>query len=332
MLYMAWMKWLTFRFEMDHHEEDTDAGTGLLSIKLLRLFDLLYSTNSVTRAAEQLGQSQPTVSNWLGRLRRQLGDELFVRTPAGMQPTPRAEELIVPAREALASLRRLAAPEEAFDPSAATRRFRICMTDASHVTLLPQLLAHVRAVAPGVRLEASRIDEQTGQVLQSGHADLAIGLVPWLESGFYQQVLFPQDWVCLVNPRHPRVGPRSLSLRDYKAEAHVGIVGGTGVQLLEAALLRQRVERRILLELPGFLGLAAIVSTTDLIATLPRQIGETLARTNDLAVFDCPVPIPPFTVKQHWHARYHQDPANRWLRGLCEGLFAVKAVQPKRRR
>ena len=178
---------------------------------------------------------------------------------------------------------------------------------------------------PGIRLEAARIDEETGQALQSGQADLAIGLVPWLESGFYQQVLYPQDWVCLVNARHPRITAKGMGMRDFKAEAHIGIVGGTGVQLLEAALLRHRVERRILLELPGFLGLAAIVSTTDLVATVPRQIGETLARTNGLAVFDCPVPVPPFTVKQHWHARYNQDPANRWLRGLCERLFAKKS-------
>ena len=149
-------------------DDDTEDGTALLSIKLLRLFDLLYSTNSVTRTGEAMGQSQPTVSNWLSRLRKQLGDELFVRTAAGMQATPRAEELIVPVREALAALRRVAAPAEAFDPSSATRRFRICMTDASHITLLPRLLAHVRAMAPGVRLEAARIDEQTGQALQSG--------------------------------------------------------------------------------------------------------------------------------------------------------------------
>jgi DNA-binding transcriptional LysR family regulator len=315
-------------------DDGTDDSTALLSIKLLRLFDLLYSTNSVTRAGEAMGQSQPTVSNWLGRLRRQLGDELFVRTAAGMQATPRAEELIVPVREALAALRRVAAPAEAFDPSVATRRFRICMTDASHITLLPRLLAHVRAVAPGVRLEAARIDDETGQALQSGQADLAIGLVPWLESGFYQQVLYPQDWVCLVNARHPRIGAKGMELRDYKAEAHIGIVGGTGVQLLEAALERQKVERRILLELPGFLGLAAIVSTTDLVATVPRHIGETLASSSAgvLRVLDCPVPVPPFTVKQHWHARYHQDPASRWLRALCEELFAAKPLKARPRK
>jgi DNA-binding transcriptional LysR family regulator len=306
----------------DFDDDDMQGGARLLSVRQLRLFDLLHATHSVTRTAEQLGQSQPTVSNWLGRLRRQLGDELFVRTSEGMQATPRADALIGPAREALAALRRLSEPEPVFDPSIATRRFRICMTDASHVTLLPRLLAHVRASAPGVRLEAARIDEQTAALLQSGQADLAIGLAPWLESGFYQQVLYPQDWVCIVNPAHPRIWPvGSLDLASYKAEAHVGIVGGTGVQLLDAALARHRVTRRVLLELPGFLGLAAVVSTTDLIATLPRQIGETLAGGNGLAVFDCPVPVPPFTVKQHWHARYHQEPGNRWLRGVCGRLF-----------
>jgi DNA-binding transcriptional LysR family regulator len=292
----------------------------LPDVHLLRLFDLLYSTHSVTRAAQQLGLSQPTVSIWLGKLRQQLHDPLFVRTPEGMQPTPRADELIVPAREALEALRRVAARQAVFEPAESTRHFRICMTDASHVTLLPRLLAHVRALAPGISLEAARIDDGTAHALQAGEADLALGFVPWLESGFYQQTLFPQDWVCLANPQHPRIG-KSLTLRLYKDEAHIGIVAGTGAQLLANALGRHGVNRRIALVLPGFLGLAAIVSTTDLIATLPRHIGETLAGSSGLRVYACPVTIPTFTVKQHWHARYHQEPANRWLRGVVATLF-----------
>lgn len=296
------------------------ADAALLDVKLLRLFDLLYTTGSVTRSAEQLGQSQPTVSIWLARLREALHDPLFVRTPAGMQPTPRADALIATAREALDSLRRLAEWQPAFVPAQAERRFRICMTDASHVTLLPHILAHVRAAAPLVRLEATRIDAQTPRLLQSGEADLALGLVPELEAGYFQQALFEQDWVCLANARHPRLG-RSLTLRRYRDEAHVAIAHGTGHRLLETALQAAGVERRVLLELPGFLGLPAIVSTTDLIATLPRQIGETLARVGGLAVWACPVPIPTFVVKQHWHARYHHDAGNRWLRGVCASLF-----------
>lgn len=297
-----------------------------LDLKLLQLFDILYTTRSVTRAADVLEQSQPTVSIWLGKLRRQLRDPLFVRTPAGMQPTPQADLLIGQAREILESLRRLSVWESTFTPATAQRRFRICMTDASHITLLPQLLAHVRAVAPQVRLEAARIDGNTAHALESGEADLAMGYIPWLESGIYQQTLYPQDWVCLANRQHPRIG-KSLNMQRYKEEAHISVVAGTGFQLLDTALHGHRIKRQVVLELPGFLGLVRIVSTTDLIVTLPRHIGETLAKVADLRVFDCPVPIPKFTVKQHWHSRYHHDPGNKWLRGTIATLFMQRAVR-----
>ncbi len=293
----------------------------LSSLKLLRLFELLYSTASVTRSAERLGQSQPTVSIWLSQLRELLHDPLFVRTPEGMQPTPRAEALMPTVRDALACVRRLAEPAPEFVPAQATRRFRIGMTDASHITLLPQLLAHLRGVAPGVKLEAARIDSDTAHALEAGDADLAIGLVPGLEAGFYQQTLFTQDWICLAGRHHPRVGDGRLTLRRYQAEPHAGIVSGTGHQLLAAALKERNIRRNVQLELPGFLGLPAILSTTDLIATLPRHIGETLARSADLQVLKCPLPIPTFQVKQHWHARFHHDATNRWLRGVCAALF-----------
>ena len=132
--------------------------------------------------------------------------------------------------------------------------------------------------------------------------------------------------MCLANSLHPRIG-KTLSLAQYKDEAHVGIVAGTGYQLLETALAARRIQRNVVLELPGFLGLVRIVATTDLIVTLPRHIGETLAKVGELRVFDCPVAIPPFTVKQHWHARYHNDPANRWLRGVIATLFMQRAVR-----
>ncbi|MBO9535198.1 LysR family transcriptional regulator [Herbaspirillum sp.] len=295
----------------------------LLDPKLLQLFDLLYRTRSVTRSADELGLAQPTVSIWLRLLRDHFHDQLFVRTPSGMQPTPAADALIGPARQILESLRRLANWEAAFDPATATRQFRICMTDASHITLLPRLLEQVRICAPGVGLKALRMDGVTAEALETGEADLAVGYAPWLESGIYQQTLYSQDWVCLASATHPRIG-RQLQVDDYQRESHIVISAGTGYQLLESALHQQQIQRTVLLELPGFLGLGAIISNTDLIATLPRHIGETLAALNQLKVFTCPVSVPGFEVKQHWHARYHHDPANRWLRQLLAELFMGK--------
>src|SRR3954469_22056151 len=131
---------------MKHPDRDK---TTLLDPRLLRLFDALFTTGSVTRAAEKLGQSQPTISIWLARLRRELDDPLFVRSAEGMLPTPRAEALIGTARQALEMLRRLSELRTDFDPASAKRRFRIWMTDASHITLLPAVLAHLRPIAPG---------------------------------------------------------------------------------------------------------------------------------------------------------------------------------------
>lgn len=297
---------------------------GLPDVKLLQLFDLLYDARSVTRVAEQLGQSQPTVSIWLGRLREYLHDPLFIRTPGGMVPTPRADALIGPCREILESLRRFSSWELGFDPATAQRRFRICMSDASHITLLPRLLAHVRAQAPGIRLEAARIDGHTERALEAGEADLALGHMPWLGASMYQQHLYEQDWVCLAHARHPRIGAR-LDVRQYAQEGHVLIAAGTGAQLLEQALARERVERRVVLELPGFLGLGAVIQGTDLIATLPRHTGETLAQANGLAVHPCPIPVEGFAVRQHWHPRYHHEAGHRWLRGVVAQLFGPGA-------
>jgi len=318
-----WMQYVILQIAME--TPDTH-DAALLDAKLLRLFDVLYTTGSVTRSAEILGQSQPTVSIWLQRLRQDLRDPLFVRGPNGMQPTPRADALIGTARQALEALRRLSAWQSSFDPATARRRFRICMTDASHVTLLPAIFSHVRDIAPGVRIEAAQINADTGRALQSGEADLALGFIPDLESGYFQQALFPQDWVCLANRAHPRVG-ETLSLEEFQAESHVVIAAGTGHQLLTAAVRGLKLDHRIALELPGFLGLPAIIGTTDLIATLPRHIGETLAGFYDLRVLACPVEIPGFTVKQHWHARYHHDEANRWLREVCAELFQQREVR-----
>jgi DNA-binding transcriptional LysR family regulator len=302
------------RSKIDAHE------VQLIEVRLLRLFEAIYATQSVTHAALQMGQSQPTVSIGLGKLRTQFLDPLFVRTAEGMQPTPQADALIGPVRAVLQALRQLSEQGPTFAPQTANRMFRIGMTDASHITLLPQLLSHIRTTAPDVQLEALQIDDGIAQALQSGEADLALGLIPGLESGFFQQTLFTQDWICIAKSDHPRLG-EGLTLGAYRAEAHISIVSGTGQSLLEESLERHGIERRVLLRLPGFLGLTRILSASDLIATLPRHIGETLAALGSLAVHECPFPIPSFTVKQHWHERYHHDPGIRWLRGVCAELF-----------
>lgn len=293
----------------------------LLDLRLLRLFDAIHASGSVTKAADALGLSQPTVSIGLAKLRQHFGDPLFVRTPDGMLATPLSDSLIGAVRDALQALRQVSEWRSAFDAASSTRSFVIAMTDASHITLLPKLLSGAWDVAPGIRLDVTRIDDRLPAALQSGDIDLALGFVPSLENGFYQQQLFEQDWICLARQGHAQMA-HGLSLRTYQAADHIGVVYGTGHLLLENAVAAHGIERRVALRLPGFLGLSSILADSDLIATLPRQIGTTLAELGGLAVHECPFAIDSFFVKQHWHARYHKDPASRWLRSLCARTFA----------
>lgn len=195
------------------------------------------------------------------------------------------------------------------------------MTDASHITLLPMLLARIRAIAPNVGLEVLPISSRTARALEDGDADLALGTIAGLEAGFHEQVLYAQDFVCLVSAQHPRIG-RTMTARAYRDEAHIGILSTASYSTLNASLAMQHIKRRVLLELPGFLGLTTIVSSTDLVATVPRHIGETLSRSGTIRVVSCPVRIAGFTVRQYWHDRFHRDPGHRFLRSLCAELFS----------
>jgi DNA-binding transcriptional LysR family regulator len=299
----------------------------LRDARMLVLFDEIYRSRNMSQAAERLGLSQPTVSIWLGKLRRQLHDPLFVRTSSGVRPTPRADALIGPVREAIALLRNIVGGEGVFDPSRAERTFRVAMTDASHVTLLPRLLARLRAEAPSVRLDIVPLSAGTPRALEQGDADLVLGFIPGLGPGFHEQMLYAQDFVCLVSEKHPRIRSK-LTVRAYRDEAHIGILSTASYTILDDALRKQRVERRVMLELPGFLGLATIVATTDLIATVPRMIGEALARAGGIRVLPCPLTIAGFALLQYWHGRYHNDGGHRWLRSVCVELFARRGKIP----
>lgn len=265
------------------------APPPLLDANLLQLFELIYSTRSAHRAARQLELAQPTVSIWLGKLRKHTPRRPTVRphavghaTHAGGRRPDR------PRCGRRSNALRALSQEVRFDPTTSDRRFRIGMTDASHITLLPQLLAHVRSVAPGVRLGAEQIDGQIGARLESGEADLALGFIPELGAG-YQQSLYTQDWVCLAG-NHPRI-TETLTLADYQREEHIHIVSGTGHSLLDPVWNATTLPHRVVLELPSRTS-ATIVSTTDLLVTLPRHIGETLCASAACAFFPARFPFP----------------------------------------
>lgn len=292
-----------------------------MDIKLLAVFDEIYKTRSVTQAGENLGIAQTSVSLALARLRRQFNDPLFVRTSAGMMPTPHALTLVPPLRQALELLRVATQQQVLFDPSTSNRHFHVAMTDISHLEFLPLLMNSIVQQAPGVRVDILRITGETSQQLESGEADLAVGFMPELEAGFYQQTLFEQSFSCVIRQDHPRIKDE-LTEDIFIEERHVVITApGTGHDLVEQSLMRQRVERQVALSMPTLPGLGNLLANTDLIATVPDRVAKMLVSIAAVKLLPPPFPLPPFAIKQHWHARYQYDPANQWLRSTVAKLF-----------
>ncbi len=298
------------------------ARSDEIDLKLLSIFDEIYRTRSVSKAGANLGLSQSAISIGLGKLRQHFDDPLFVRTSSGMQPTPCAEDLVQPLREGLELVRSALRHHTAFDPRTSNRAFRVCFTDISEIVLLPAIAQRVLATAPNVRLEITHITETIPKSLESGAADVAVGFMPQLEAGFRQQRLFRQEFVCLASEQHPRI-KGALTLKQFTAEAHLAVTtSGTGHWIVERTLEESRIERRIVLRVPSFLGLAAVIGATQLLAIVPRRLGETLLPQGKIKILDLPVKIPSYVVKQHWHERYHRDPGNIWLRQAIREIFA----------
>ncbi|MBS0511934.1 MAG: LysR family transcriptional regulator [Proteobacteria bacterium] len=301
-----------------------------LDTRLLQIFDEIYKTRSVSRAAEQLGLGQPVVSIALGKLRQHFGDPLFVRTSSGMDPTPLGEELVRPIRNAIDALQAALGYRTAFDPRTVQRMFRIAMTDISQIVLLPGLWTRLHQLAPGVTVDVANLSLETAHMLESGEVDLALGFMPQLDAGFYQHTLFAQRYVCLASVDHPRI-QGELTLERFQAEEHAMVISsGTGHGYLERELARQGVTRKVVLRVPNFLGVAFVVEHTDLVVTIPARLGDMLSRHGRFRIYPTPFAQPGYSVKQFWHERFHHDPGNRWLRGLIRELLGEAAAEASR--
>ena len=298
-----------------------------LDLEWLGVFAQIYTTRSVSRAAERLGMAQASASIALNKLRHHFDDPLFSRTSQGMEPTPRAQEIYPEVEQALRCLQKARGSHGEFSPAEASRVFRIAMTDISEVVLLPKLINHLQHAAPQVVVEAEKISSASRRALESGDVDLAIGFTPDLEAGFYQQALFAQSFVCLAAKAHPRV-QGSVSRRQFVAEGHLVVTtSGTGHPIVEKVLAKHRLARRTVLRVPSFLGVARIVVQTELLVIVPTLFGNALALQEPIQVLDTPVPMPHYKVKQHWHERFNADPGNCWLRKTMMALYAGNALE-----
>lgn len=292
-------------------------------LNLLRVLVALAATRNVTQAAQALDMSQSGFSTALARLRRDLNDPLFVRTPAGMCPTPRAEQAIATAQDVLARVAESVLRQPEFDPLSSRTVFRLAMTDVAEIVFLPRLLQHLQQQAPQVTVVSTALDtESLKQAMARREIDLALGYFPDLDgASAFQQKLYTHTYACIVRRGHP-VAESGITPRSYAEIGHVVVSSpARSSSLFERFLERQAIKRRIVLQTPHHLSLPSIVESTDLLATVPLATGGRFAQLGLIELLPLPFTPPSFAVQQHWHPLVHHDARNCWLRQQVAQLF-----------
>ena len=293
-----------------------------VDLNLLVAFDALMAERSVTRAGARIGRTQPAMSAALSRLRGLFGDELFVRGPTGLQPTPRALDLAEPLGRALAEIQRTLDFTHQFDPATSSANFTLGLSDHPAFLLLPKLVEALRTQAPFATLRINNFTHRDDAVstLDNGEADLTIGVSATLSPGgrIISQPLFEDRFVCIVRRDHPIAG-KPLDVKTFLSLPHL-LVSPEGEQYgrVDAALTAQGLKRRLAITLPQMYAAPNIVARSDMIATLLEGVVGASGRRKELAILPPPFDLEPVSFVMSWHRRNDSHPAQRWLRS-CIG-------------
>jgi DNA-binding transcriptional LysR family regulator len=292
-----------------------------LDLNLLRLFDAIYRTNSVSRAAEELGLSQPATSQALARLRRHLHDPLFVRTAGGVRPTARAMRLARSVGAGLALLDAGVNEGRAFDPATSTAEIQLHLTDLGERRFLPPLMVRLAQVAPNLQIRSRAWPhDEIVEALESGQLHFAFGFLPGVAATNHvelladrYQVLVRIDHPVLVHARAGMLDTASMSMLDFvtvRSHAETDRI----LQLLNP-------EPRVRLVTANFVALPAIIRTTNLAAFLPLRVGSVLEPREAFTLLEPDLPHSDFSVALHWSPRHAHIPVMRWFRQTLLELF-----------
>ncbi|WP_131107949.1 LysR family transcriptional regulator [Pseudomonas sp. Sample_10] len=297
-------------------------NTSNFDLNLLRVFDMLLREQNVSRAAQRLALTQPTVSNALARLRDMLGDPLLVRVGRRMCPTPRALALEGPIRAALQQIEQTLSTGDAFDPLRSHRQLRIALTDFVEQLCMPSLLASLQTQAPHLRIDVAHLSPSLpAEALDRGELDMVLGRFDHVPARFTRQLWRSETLRVAVCQDHPRLSD-GLDLQRFLQLRHVWVHGGQTRGMVDQWLAEQNLVRQIVYTTPNYLQAAHLVAATELCVVLPTLLAQQFARLLPLKLYELPFALPPFDLELVRLTHRQHDPALTWLEAQ------ILAIQP----
>jgi len=296
-------------------------------LNLIRVFLAIARHRNVTEASKQLHLTQSSVSHSLARLRTLCKDPLFVRSSGGMVPTAAALAMIEPLEQALKTVRSSLSSATPFDAATSERRFTLLLTDVGQLSYLPSLQEYLSTHAPQLGIDVLHLPfDGYPEAFINGVADMAIGYLPTLYSGFHHRKLFEAQHVCMVRADHPHIRD-TISLEQYLAATHIVVdPPGRGPGVVEKALARARLQRKAVMRLPNIFAGPLIVRRTNHIMTVPAHTRFLEGELAGVKFLPLPFKAEVMDIRLLWHERTQHDPGNQWMRNT---IAAVLSGRPK---
>ena len=298
-----------------------------IDLNLLVYLDVLLRERNVTKAADQLGISQPAMSNGLKRLRTLFDDPLLIRTSQGMTPTERAQELQPTISELIIGLEKAVQPRAKFNAAESEQVFRVMASDYAEATLIPPLIAKLRTEAPNVILDIMTPSDVSFPDVEQGRVDMVINRFDSIPQSFHQKVLWSDDFSCLISKTNPVL--EKFSLDSYLEAKHVWVSKtgmGVGVGMdpadvqrlgwVDEALTRIGVQRRITVFTRHYQAACLLAEQQDLIATIPSKMERQHEHNDRVSIVAPPFIIQPIALTMAWSPLLQHNPAHKWMRQL----------------
>jgi DNA-binding transcriptional LysR family regulator len=296
-----------------------------VDLNLLVVFNHLLMERRVSVVATKLELTQPAVSNALNRLRKLLNDELFLRTSRGMEPTPFALQLAEPIAYALSTIHSALNHQSKFDPASSTRKFTLGLSDIGEVNLLPKLMDQLNRLGTNISVSTLRNTAfNLQEAMEAGQIDVAMGLLPQLKTGYFQRRLFMQGYVCMFRKGHT-LDKGEISLEEFSAAEHLVVIPpGSGHAKVHESIERAGIRQNVRLAVPHYVAVGHILATSanNMIATVPESYARQCVAPFGLTYVKHPVALPEISVNLFWHAKYHREVSNQWLRGVIFDTFS----------
>ena len=284
-------------------------------LNLLIVFKTLFEEKNVTKASKKIGITQPAMSNALNRLRYLVKDELFIRGPRGMRPTPRANELSLPIQTALNSIE-ISLSAINFNPKTTKKLYRISMSDDVAPVILPSLVDFIDKNSPASSLcILSEQGNQALKLLDNNEIDFAIGRFESIATRFGYSDLFTENYVCILRKSHPLANEEKLSIDQYLKAKHLRVAPmDAPPHPIDRALSQLDLEREIFVRIELITLAPEILKSSNLILTLPSETAERMAKNYNFKIIELPLDLEKRKTRMVWHKELVNHPTFDWIK------------------